>query len=65
MDRQYHVSARLLFNVVQEGAELVLASSRLDVPRRFGLSNYDDLLSSGIHVGAIPIDHWRHAVGGW
>ena len=44
MDRQYHVPGRLLLNVVQESTELVFASSRFHVPRRFGLSNYDDML---------------------
>ena len=56
MDRQYHVSARLLLNVVQEDAELVFASSRLNIPRRFSFPNYNDMFRSGIYIGAIPID---------
>ena len=65
MDRQHHVPPRLLLNVVQEGAELVFASSSLNVPRRFRLSNYYDVLSSRIYIRPVPIDRWRQTVGGW
>ena len=64
MNRQHHVPARLLFYVVQEGAELVFASSRLNVPRRFSFPDYDDALASGIHVGTIPINLRWIAIGG-
>ena len=59
MDRQYHVPPRLLFNVVQKGTKLVFTSFRLNIPWRFGLSYYDDLLSSRIQIRTIPIDRWR------
>lgn len=64
MDRQYHVSALLSFDIVQECAKLVFASSRFDVPRRFGFPDYDDLIRSGKHIRAIPIDLWRETIGG-
>ncbi len=48
MDRKYHVPPGFLFNVAQEGTELIFTPSRLNVPGRFGLSYYDDMLSSHI-----------------
>ena len=60
MDRQYHVSPRLLLNVVQEGSELVFASSRLYVPRRFSFANYDDML----HVAAYTSGRYPSIAGG-
>ena len=63
MDRQHHVPAGFLFDVVQEGTELVFASSGLNVPGRFSFPDYEDALRSGIHVGAIPIDLGWEAVG--
>ena len=65
MDRHYHVPTRLLFNVVQEGAELIFTSFRLNIPWRFGFSYYYDMLSSRIQIRTIPVDRWRQAVGGW
>ena len=37
MDRQHHVPAGFLLDEMQEGAELILAPSRLNVPGRFSL----------------------------
>ena len=64
MNRQHHVPPGFLFDVMQEGSELVFASYRLYVPRWFGFADYDDALGSGIHVGAIPIDLRWKAIGG-
>ena len=64
MNRQHHVPAGLLFYEMQEGAKLVFAPSRLNVPRRFSLPDDYDALRTGIHVGAIPIDlRWKAVRG--
>ena len=65
MDCRYHVPPRFLLNVVQEGTELIFTPSCLNIPRRFGLSYYDDILSSRIYIGTIPVNRRWLAVEGW
>ena len=64
MNRQHHLPAGFLFDVMQEGTELLFAPSRLNVPRRFSLPEYYDAVGSGIQVRAISIDVRWEAVRG-
>ena len=63
MNRQHHVPARFLLHVMKECSELFFAPPRLNVPRRLGLSDYDEMLGYGIHIRTIPADLRWIAIG--
>ena len=63
MNRQHNVPAGFFFHEMQKRAELLLASPRLYVPRRFGFPNYDQVLGGRIQVWAIPMNLRWKAVG--
>ena len=58
MDRQHHVPAGFLLDVVQKRRRVDIRFFLTQRPKAVSFPDYDDAFRSGIHVGAIPTDLW-------